>query len=106
MGTAFSYDSDDFRLKLVEDIKSMKCQSGDDIMTAIQSFRREIAEQIEYIESQICVSENHEIKMAVLIRQDQYLEYLQTKQKHELVEMFSDTENCIVPDVLRWYNAP
>ena len=47
-------------------------------------------------------------EIAVLIRQNQYLEILLNKEKYELEEIFfpNGKSNCIVPDVFLWYKEP
>lgn len=108
MGTAFSYNDDDFKLRLVHGFKNKKIRNADEIMDTIKEYRIEIAEQIENLESVRPITDDIERQIAVLIRQDQYLEVLENKQKFELAEIFfSDQEdsNCVVPDVLQWYKG-
>lgn len=107
MGTAFSFNDDDFSLRLVQGLKTKKIRNVDEIMDTIKEYRIEIAEQIENLEAVYPITDDIERQIAVLIRKDQYLEVLENKQKYELAEIFFDNEdnNCIVPDVLQWYKG-
>lgn len=107
MGSAFSQNNEIFRLRIVHSIKSKKINNADEIMDTIKEFRIEIAEHIEELESIRPATDDIDRQIAVLIRQDQYLEVLQSKQKSELAELFFEKEdNCIVPEVFQWYQGP
>ncbi len=100
-----------FMLKLVENQVKKTLNNADEVMDAIKSARREIKERIEYLESQVSDdSIEAEREIAVLIRQDQYFENLEGKQKSELEAIFFAgrrlNDNCIYPDVLQWYQPP
>lgn len=107
MGTAFSYNDDDFKLRLVQGLKDKNIRNADEIMDTIKEYRLEISEQIDNLEAIRPITSDIERQIAVLIRQDQYLEVLENKQKYELAEIFFDDDdnNCIVPDVLQWYKG-
>ena len=97
-----------FMLKLVENQVKKTLNNADEIMDAIRSARREIKERIEYLESQLSDDNiEAEREIAVLIRQDQYFETLEGKQKSELNAIFFAgrklNDNFIYPDVLQWY---
>lgn len=100
-----------YMLKLVEQQVKKTLNNADEVMDAIRSARREIKERIDYLEAQIS-NENPctEKEIAVLIRQDQYFENLESKQKTELEDIFFSgrklNDNCIYPDVLQWYQPP
>lgn len=110
MGSSFSRMQNSYELKLVQDEDSQILKNADEIMDAIKAARRKIKERIEELEliPQHTIEVDREI--AVLIRQDQYLEILQSKQKTELEEIFfsgkKKDDNCIYPDVLQWYQPP
>ena len=106
MGTAFNYMPDDFRLMLIKNIRSKNAKNADEIVSVIKEFWIEITEQISSLESLTRINDNAEIELAILIRQNQYLEYLLNKQKYELVQIFNEcSENCITPEVFKWYNT-
>ena len=107
MGIAFSYNDDDFKLRLVQGFKDKNIRNADEIMDTIKEYRLEISEQIDNLEAIRPITSDIERQIAVLIRQDQYLEVLENKQKYELAEIFFDDDdnNCIVPDVLQWYKG-
>lgn len=100
-----------YMLKLVEQQVKKTLNNADEVMDAIRSARREIKERIEYLEAQMS-DENltTEKEIAVLIRQDQYFENLEGKQKSELEAIFFAgrklKDNCIYPEVLQWYQPP
>ena len=100
-----------FMLKLVENQVKKTLNNADEVMDAIKSARREIKERIEFLETQLS-NDNIEAEreIAVLIRQDQYFENLEGKQKSELNAIFFSgrklNDNCIYPDVLQWYQPP
>ena len=82
-------------------------KNADDIVYAIRSMRRDIAARIEEIENSEISSDEKDIEIAKLIREDQYLEALLRKEKHELAEIFfveDKDSNCIYPDILQWYH--
>lgn len=109
MGAAFARDDNDYTLELVRNIRSNTIKNADEIMDAIKEYRIEIAEQIENLEAAVPYTEDVEKQIAVLIRQDQYLKVLESKQKYELAEIFFETkeeDNCIVPEILQWYQPP
>ncbi len=107
MGSAFSQNNDNFRLRIIDGIKSKNIRNADEIMDAIKEYRIEIAEQIDELEKVCPVTDDIEKQIAVLIRQDQYLSVLENKQKTELAQIFfKEEDNCIVPDVLQWYQPP
>lgn len=107
MGSAFSQNNDNFRLRIIDGIKSKNIRNADEIMDAIKEYRIEIAEQIDELEKICPVTDDIEKQIAVLIRQDQYLSVLENKQKTELAQIFfKEEDNCIVPDVLQWYQPP
>lgn len=110
MGSSFSRMQDNFELKLVQDEDSQILKNADEIMDAIKAARRKIKERIEELEFRTQHTIEIDREIAVLIRQDQYLEILQNKQKTELEEIFfsgkKKDDNCIYPDVLQWYQPP
>ena len=99
------------KVKQLENQVKKTVNNADELMDAIKSARREIKERIEFLETQLS---NDNIKaereIAVLIRQDQYFENLEGKQKSELNAIFFAgrklNDNCIYPDVLQWYQPP
>ena len=107
MGSAFSFENSDIKLRLIENIKNKELKDVDEIISAIKECRQEIAQQIEFLEHEIPITIEIEKKIAVLIRQDQYLNALQNKPKTELAKIFGKLEgNCIVPEILQWYHGP
>ncbi len=82
-------------------------KNADDIVYAIRSMRRDIATRIDEVEHSDISLDEKDIEIAKLIREDQYLEALLKKEKHELSEIFfteNEDSNCIYPDVLQWYH--
>ena len=73
MGSAFSFENSDIKLRLIENIKNKELKDVDEIISAIKECRQEIAQQIEILEQEIPITIETEKKIAVLIRQDQYL---------------------------------
>lgn len=108
MGAAFSQNNNNnYALEIVKSIKSNTIKNADEIMNAIKEYRIEIAEQIEDLESVTPFTDEVERQIAILIRQDQYLQVLESKQKSDLSKMFfPDNDNCIVPEVFQWYQPP
>lgn len=107
MGAAFSQNDNNYALKIIKSIKSNTLKNVDEFMDAIKEYRTEIAEQIEDLESLMPATDDVERQIAILIRQDQYLEILESKQKTELSKIFlSENDNCIVPEVFQWYQPP
>lgn len=109
MGLAYSNEDDNFELKIVNLIKEQIFSNVDDFFSALQEFRDKIQEKIEKLEklSILNIDNNIDIdrKIAILLRQDQYLEFLQGKQKSEIAEIFFGDKSFFVPDVLQWYNS-
>lgn len=111
MSVPFPDNPANYMLKLVEQQVKKTLTNADEVMDAIKSARREIKERIEYLEAQLSDDNlSTEKEIAVLIRQDQYFETLQKKQKSELEDIFFAgrklKDNCIYPDVLQWYQPP
>ena len=109
MGVAFSNDDDNFNLKIINCIKEQIFNSVEELFSALQAYREKIQEKIEKLEKMSfsnvegCVDVDR--KIAILLRQDQYLEVLQSKQKSEIAEIFFGDNNYFVPPVLQWYNS-
>lgn len=108
MGSAFSQHNKFLKLELVQNEDNQTLRNADEIMDAIKSSRRKIKERIEFLELQVPPDMDSEREIAVLIRQDQYLEVLEGKEKSELAKIFlsASSDNCIVPEVLQWYQGP
>lgn len=108
MGSSFSEKRNYFKLELVQNEESQILKDINDIYLAIKSSRRSIKERIEFLEKQAHESSEADREIAVLIRQDQYLQALQNKEKYELEEIFfpNGKDNCIVPDIFQWYQGP
>lgn len=107
MGSAFSYEDNSLKLRLIKNINCSDPMDLDDILFAIKQLREQIAERIFVIEQAIYLTEEAEKEVAILIRQDQYLEIIQNKPKIELASIFGKIENnCIVPEILQWYQEP
>ena len=107
MGSSFPEKRNYFKLELVQNAESQTLKDINDIYLAIKSSRRGIKERIEFLENQP-QNTDADREIAVLIRQDQYLEALQNKQKYELEEIFfpNGKDNCIVPEIFQWYQGP
>lgn len=110
MSSSFSRMQNNFELKPVQEEESQILKNADEIMDGIIAARRKIKEKIEELEIQSKHTIDIDREIAVLIRQDQYLAILQSKQKTELEEIFfsgkKQDNNCIYPDVLQWYQPP
>lgn len=103
MGSAFSFN-EDFRLRLVQNIQSNIVNNVDEILTCIKEFRLEISMKIEKLEQKIEQKPSLDREIAVLIRQDQYLEALSKTPKSKLDEIFFSSSNQDSgPRVLKWY---
>lgn len=107
MGSAFSFENKDIKLRLIENLKDKELKDIDEILDAINQCRIEIAQRIDFLEQEEPVTIETEKEIAVLIRQEQYLQVLQNKPKAKLAEIFGRLENnCIVPEILQWYQGP
>lgn len=111
MSVPFPDNSASYMLKLVEQQVKKTLNNADEIMDAIKSVRREIKEQIEALETKMTNDNiDTEKEIAILIRQDQYFQNLEDKQKSELEDLFFAerklNDNCIYPEVLQWYQPP
>ena len=108
MGSSFSEKPDYFRLELVYNNDTDTIKNVDDILFAIKSCRRKIRMRLEFLEKQNANTIENDKEIAVLIRQNQYLEVLLNKEKRELEEIFfpEGRSNCIIPDVFLWYKEP
>ena len=108
MGSSFSEQQDFFRLELIHNSDIDVIKDVDDILYAIKACRRKIKSRLEFLEKQTTNTVDADKEIAVLIRQDQYLEVLLNKEKQELKEIFfpGGKNNCIVPDVFLWYKEP
>ncbi len=102
-----------YKFELIKNENYQAFKSADEIVEAMKRCRNEIAEYLEILEEIIAESyekngvtcEESEKQMAVLLRQDQYLEYLLSKQKYELAEIFLDKkdESDDESEILNWY---
>lgn|SRR5574344_52558 len=108
MGSAYSQNDGFFNFKVVENEDFTVLKDADEIMDAIKASRRKIKERIEFLEIQVPQDIESDKEIAILIRQDQYLEVLQNKPKAELAKIFlsSQKDNCIYPEILQWYQPP
>ena len=108
MGSSFSEEPDYFRLELICNNDSDAINNIDDILLAIKACLRKIKMRLEFLEKQKNNTAENDKEIAVLIRQNQYLEILLNKEKYELEEIFfpNGKSNCIVPDVFLWYKEP
>ncbi len=108
MGSYFSEQPEFFKFELINTEESQIIRDIDDILFAIKSCKRKILERIEYLEKQISNSVEVDKEIAVLIRQNQYFNALEQKEKRELEEIFfpNGKANCIIPDVFLWYQEP
>ncbi len=108
MGSSFSEKPDYFRLELIYNNDTDTIKNIDDILLAIKSCRRKIKMRLEFLEKQSVNTSENDKEIAVLIRQNQYLEVLLNKEKHELEDIFfpNGKSNCIIPDVFLWYKEP
>ncbi len=108
MGSSFSEQPDYFRLELIHNNDTDVIKNVDDILFAIKSSRRKIRMRLEFLEKQSVNTSENDKEIAVLIRQNQYLEILLNKEKRELEEIFfpNGKSNCIIPDVFLWYKEP
>lgn len=110
MGSSFSWNPNYFGLRLVQNVESELIKNADEIMDAIKDFRQKIKYRIEELEKSCNADFEVDREIAVLIRHDKYLRYLESKHKTELEEIFfsgrKKENNCIYPDVLQWYQPP
>lgn len=107
MGSAFSKKTTGFKLEIVRSEKFSAPQNADEIMDAIKHCRYLINERLFELE-EMEQSEEIDREIGVLIRQDQYLSVLESKQKYELAEIFFNAKNesnCIIPEILQWYTG-
>lgn len=107
MGSAFSKKTTEFKLEIVRNEKFNAPQNADEIMDAIKHCRYLISERLFALE-ELEPSEEIDREIGVLIRQDQYLSVLESKQKYELAEIFFNSKNesnCIIPEILQWYTG-
>ncbi len=109
MVSAFSYDENNKIniLRLVETIKDKNPKNIDEIVSALKEYRLEIVLEIESLSEIKPITADIEKKIALLIRQEQYIDAILNKQKTELAEIFGEIKNnCIVPEILNWYHPP
>lgn len=105
MGSAFSENSNYFKLELICD-NSQTINDVDDILNILKTKYREINEKISSLEK--LTTAQSEIDAAILIRQSQYIDALLNKNKYELEKIFfpNGYGNCVIPDVFQWYQQP
>lgn len=107
MSSSFSKKDQQFKLELVRNENAKAIENADEIMDAIKHCRYEINERLLELEEMPQTKEIDK-EIAILIRQDQYLGFLEGKQKYELADMFLSKKyenNCIVPEILNWYQG-
>lgn len=107
MSTMFSENGDNFKkFEVIQGGNTSQFKDIDDILSAIKAQNRKICERIEYLEQH--ESDENDRELAILIRQNQYIEALLEKSKIELEKIFfpNGLGNCIIPDVFQWYQGP
>lgn len=108
MGSSFSEKPDYFKIELVHNNNTDVIKDINDVLYALKAYRRKIKYRLEFLEKQNPNTPENDKEIAVLIRQNQYLEVLLNKEKHELEDIFfpNGKSNCIIPDVFLWYKEP
>ena len=96
---------DNIDYKVIKGNNNQEFKDINDVIYHIKSQKREMLEKIELLENEESFESQKEL--AVLVRKVQYFDALLGKNKLDLEKIFfpNGTENCIIPEVLNWYNG-